>query len=152
MNRKNQPGFTLIELIMVIVILGILAATALPKFVDMGSDARKASLNGLTGALNSAVAIVKSTYLVKQAGSSTALTQVTLSDGSTVTVTTSGTVLGVPTADASGIKNAIQFNSSDFSVSYSGTVATFALANKSTCNVTYDSSTGVVAQGALSGC
>lgn len=51
---KTQKGFTLIELVMVIVILGILAATALPKFVDMGGDARTAVMKGVEGAMRGA--------------------------------------------------------------------------------------------------
>ena len=55
--RQNQAGFTLIELVMVIVILGILAATALPRFVDLRSDANVSAAKGFSGALNSANAI-----------------------------------------------------------------------------------------------
>lgn len=52
--RNNQKGFTLIELVVVIVILGILAATAIPKFIDLRSDAATAATAGVAGALASA--------------------------------------------------------------------------------------------------
>ena len=55
MNMK-QAGFTLIELVMVIVILGILAAVAIPKFVDLSSDAKTAAAAGVAGGLASAAA------------------------------------------------------------------------------------------------
>jgi MSHA pilin protein MshA len=57
MRRDNkQSGFTLIELVMVIVILGVLASLAIPKFVDLSSDAKNAAAAGVAGALASAAA------------------------------------------------------------------------------------------------
>lgn len=55
---KAQKGFTLIELIVVIVILGILSATALPKFVDLGGDARLSVMKSMQGAMHGANAMI----------------------------------------------------------------------------------------------
>jgi len=85
-NRLMNKGFTLIELVIVIVLLGILAATALPKFASLTDDAYDASLQGMAGAFGSAVNIAHAQWL---ADGNTGAADITL-QSSVIGMTASG--------------------------------------------------------------
>jgi MSHA pilin protein MshA len=116
-RKQAQAGFTLIELIVVIVILGILAATALPKFSSLGGDARLASLQAARGALESTAATAHGQWLIDPTKQTSGLVY----EGQTISFATT-IVSGYPKAD-SGFAGAAGITVADYTVIAAGTAA-----------------------------
>jgi MSHA pilin protein MshA len=127
MNSK-QKGFTLVELVVVIVILGILAATAVPRFATLSQNATTAAANGMIGAMLSAVSLCQASYFA--AGVTTAGQCAML--GASPTTSSGATAGGIPTADGPGIGTALgSFNG------WTQSAGVFTLTSSTACKVTY---------------
>lgn len=98
--KKNQSGFTLIELVVVITILGVLSAIALPRFAALQTDARMAKMNGALGSMKAAAVLAHSIQLTQNLAAGTSV----LMEGSTITMAN-----GYPLASNASIGHAAGF-------------------------------------------
>ncbi|MCE2572126.1 prepilin-type N-terminal cleavage/methylation domain-containing protein [Motilimonas eburnea] len=134
-NVAKQSGFTLIELVIVIIVLGILAATAAPKFIDLQSDARISSLQGVKAALEGAATLTYSKAAI--AGKEKAASGETVDiNGETVNL-----VYGYPQAAASDIANVVELSTGDWTISGADPTLIYASGGVSTCNASYSEAT-----------
>ncbi|MDO6524147.1 prepilin-type N-terminal cleavage/methylation domain-containing protein [Motilimonas sp. 1_MG-2023] len=137
-NLTKQSGFTLIELVIVIIVLGILAATAAPKFIDLQSDARISSLQGVKAALEGASTLTYSKAAI--AGLEKSATAVSVSIGNGVTV---DAIFGYPEAEASNIAKVIELSSGDWTISGADPTLIYPSGGVSTCNASYTEGTSI---------
>ncbi len=136
---NKQSGFTLIELVVVIIILGILAATAVPKFVDLQSDARVSALQGLKGALESAATLTYSRAAIDGLDGLGP-------DDDGAEVNEIAIAYGYPQATEDALQEAAGLSTVDWNIDVSGNIAyitsaSTASAASSTCKVVYIQST-----------
>ena len=154
-SLKNKPlnkqaGFTLVELIIVIVILGILAVTAAPRFLDLQGDANKSTLEGVEGAISSGMNIIHGKAIIASVHKEDATT-VTIDAGEDVAI-----VYGYPEASEAAFEAFLDVNFSpstapnegDFNIDTTtdGTAIIYPNSYESdgTCIITYTEATSAI--------
>src|SRR5271157_5927972 len=131
MTRSKSGGFTLIELVVVITILGILAAFAVPKFIALDTQARIATINGLAGSVKSAAALARGMSMAT--GNPAGPVQM---EGALVTLTNS-----YPDASATGIAAAVNTAATDFTYAAGATGVWSKVGAPGVCQVIYTPAT-----------
>lgn len=137
---QKQAGFTLIELVIVIVILGILAATAAPKFIDLTGDAKKSVIQGMQGTINSAMNLAHAKAIVSSQTGATGQVVINGQHYALIygypTVAGAGTPAGTP-GNGWGIDKLVELSNGS-NISYAtGVYSHTAAADSTTCSVTY---------------
>ncbi len=132
-NVAKQSGFTLIELVIVIIVLGILAATAAPKFIDLQSDAKKSALEGVKAALEGGATLTYSKAAI--AGQEKA-------SSATVTIGSNNVaiVYGYPAATSAAVGSVVDLSQNDWTYGTNGSLLTIGQSGAAAtdCVVTYE--------------